>query len=210
MIIMIMRIIAVEDHYMNGGLGGADMMDANIGDHNPYSKLLLNWIEPKAIIDSSILNGDYTFNISPFNNNGDVILIYKEWDNSLYDEYIIIDYYNYSGLNEIEKGNGGLFDINGIRIHLVNSQLDYNPASLWLMTKYDNSYTRNKLIKLIQADGLNEIEKENALADNDDLFMEGSTLDNIRWTSGKNANFNITIDKVDEESAQITIHFLEK
>ncbi len=211
------HLFGLDDYYdyninkgEDGGLGGADMMDSNIGDHNPYSKLLLNWIKPKAIIDSSILNCDYTFNIKAFCDSGDVILIYKEWSNSLYDEYIMIDYYSCDGLNDLEKGNEGLFDANGIRIHLVNSQLDYNPDNLWLITKYDNSFTRNKLIKLIQADGLNEIEKENALADNGDLFMEGNTLDKIKWASGKNANFEIIIDKIDEDNAQITIHFLEK
>src|SRR5205085_9571813 len=33
----------------DGGLGGLDMMDANVGNHNAFSRWLLDWIQPDVI-----------------------------------------------------------------------------------------------------------------------------------------------------------------
>lgn len=33
----------------DGGVGGLDMMDANLGNHNAFSRWLLDWIEPKIV-----------------------------------------------------------------------------------------------------------------------------------------------------------------
>jgi M6 family metalloprotease-like protein len=37
----------------NGGVGGLDMMDGNWGDHNCFSKFLLDWITPKVITQAA-------------------------------------------------------------------------------------------------------------------------------------------------------------
>ena len=136
-----------------GGIGGGDMMDYNVGDHNAYSKTLLGWITPTVLI-----NKDYTATLKSFGASGDAIIVAKDWNNSYFGEYFIIDFYTCNGLNTASKGTSGLFAINGVRIYHIDSTLSKTKDSIWEITEYDNSYTAHKLIKLIEADGRNDIE----------------------------------------------------
>ena len=50
------HMIGLDDYYSYdrgkgdyGGLGGLDMMDFNIGDHNGYSKWMLGWLHPQMV-----------------------------------------------------------------------------------------------------------------------------------------------------------------
>lgn len=85
-------------------LGRADMMDNNVGDHNAYSKLMLNYTTPyiaysdcTITIDSSqsenavivIPYDDYQFK---YDENGKVLF-------NAFDEYIILEYYTDKNLN---------------------------------------------------------------------------------------------------------------
>ena len=81
--------------------------------------------------------------------------------------------------------------------------------SVWDLTKYNNSDTSHKLIRLIQADGLNEIEKDNLYGGNNDLFHMNSSFKNITWYDKSYANFEIFVKSISYDEAVITIKYID-
>lgn len=207
------HLFGLDDYYdydssngKTGGIGGGDMMDYNVGDHNPFSKIILGWTTP-IIIDSDYLTSPLTYDLSPFESSGDCIIICSGWNNSFFDEYYVIDFYTPTGLNQLEAGQCGLFSTKGIRIYHVDATLA-SPSEangIWEICKNNNANTTDKLIKLIQADGLDEIEIENHYGDNDDLFQASIGYTNIRWNDNTSANFEIIVNSITNSKANVTI-----
>lgn len=108
-------------------VGGIDMMDNNIIDHDSFSKMALGWVSP---IDGS--KGG-TFTLSPFTESGDCLIIPSDggWNGSPFDEYILVEFYSPTGLNKKDsdsayKGNGGTlrgFTNYGVRIFHVDARM---------------------------------------------------------------------------------------
>lgn len=186
----------------SGGLGGSDMMDSSVGDHNPYSKLLLGWIEPIVVI-----NKDYTTSLKPYTESGDAIIIAKEWKGSFYSEYYIIDFYTPTSLYSDFIDNTGVYSIPGIRIYHVDATLktSLRDTAVYDMTNNNNSYSSKKLISLIEADGNNSIQKGNYTS-NSDLFKKNTTL-SPKWNDGSNCDFVIIINDIQTNQASVTIDF---
>jgi len=129
------HILGLSDYYSydrdEDPAGGADMMDHNIGDHGPYSKLLLGWADPK-IIDGSA--SDFTMSLAPFENSGECILLRNTttlpFNGTPYDEYLLLSYYTPTSLNEQDaKGyrewNGrGCYSASGLQVFHIDSRLD--------------------------------------------------------------------------------------
>lgn len=204
------HLLGLDDYYdyddttgPNGGIGGGDMMDYNVGDHNAYSKLLLGWISPY------IVNGETTtINLSQFQKSGDVVIIFKEWKGTFFDEYLIIDFYTPNYLNYASAGEYGLFSTMGVRIYHVNAKLN-DPEdcySIFELTKYNNSYTSKRLITLIEADGQDDISK-NGYAENSDLFQTGDEYSPSRWYDYSYCGFKIKVNSITSTNANITIEY---
>jgi len=194
------HVLGLDDYYdydlytgPTGGIGGGDMMDYNVGDHNAYSKALLNWIDPIVLVNKT---GEYTLN--SFTTTGESIIIAKDWDNSLFSEYYIIDFYTPDGVNELTKGYTGSFSEKGIRIYHVYSTLDEyeNCTASYDMTIYDNSSTEYKLISLVEADGENNITEDDypygGYSENSDLFKANDTY-TFKWYDGTSSNIKMTV-----------------
>lgn len=130
------HMIGLNDYYDYDGKsnpsGGIDMMGNNIIDHNAYSKFLLNWnlpIVPNGITTSTNIN------LRPATTSGDFILLNPEWNGSVYDEYILIEYYTPDLLNY--QDGAVAYDTNfsyaqghtqaGVRIWHVDSRLFAGP-----------------------------------------------------------------------------------
>ena len=179
------------------------MMDYNVGDHNAYSKLLLGWISPY------IVNGENAnIDLTPFQKNGDVVIIFKELKNTFFDEYLIIDFFTPDGLNQASSGEFGMFTKSGIRIYHVNSTLN-SPSdcySIFELTLYNNSYTSKRLISLIEADGKNDINK-NKYSSDSDLFYVGDSYTPLKWYDNTSCGFTITVNSLSNEKANITIEY---
>jgi M6 family metalloprotease-like protein len=200
-----------EDRGPDGGLGGADMMDSTIGDHNPFSKLMLSWITPRVISNKTV-----TLEIEAFVQSGEVILIAPSWEDTYFDEYFLIDFYTPTSLNALHSGNG-LFSESGIRIYHVDATIDpkvgnpQNEDGYWTVFSYNNSDTTEKLIELIEADRDRSIEKYGTI-ENEDLFQEGdifggSAYANYRLNDGSLLNFTVEIVDITATTATITITF---
>ncbi len=140
-----------------GGLGGLDMMDHNWGDHNCFSKYVLDWIEPTIIIE-----GEQEVTVSPSEENPEAILVMPNYtENSPFGEFFMIQYRK-------REGNDTTYPNDGLLIWHVDARLD----SYGYDYLYDNSYTEHKLLRLMEADGLEEIE-QNISANAGDFYTQG-------------------------------------
>lgn len=211
------HLLGLDDYYdydtksgANEGLGGADMMDYTVGDHNVYSKIMLGWLDPK------IVNETTTVTIESSQSSGSAILIPLNFNNSYFCEYLLIDLYSAQGLNALHSSvsNSVLYDgaAYGVRIYHVSSSINdpYN-NSYGSFTDNNNSMSNIALIKLVEADGERKFSSTNGYAAASDLWRAGDKLSDkfpaYTRNDGKKVNFDISIDSVSATSAKITITF---
>lgn len=132
------HMLGLSDYYSYTGygyapLGDVDMMNQNVGDHNPYSKMLLGWKTPYLVygndveitLESSVTSGDF------------IVLLDDEYQFKAtkdgtkalfnpFDEYLVLDYYSNQG-----KLSGQYYDAyaaepidgKGGRLHHVDNRL---------------------------------------------------------------------------------------
>ncbi|PKK94644.1 MAG: hypothetical protein CVV60_05395 [Tenericutes bacterium HGW-Tenericutes-5] len=194
-----------DDAYNEGGLGSF-MMDYTIGDHEPFSKILLGWVTP-IVIEKSM-----TVDLMPHLENGDVLLIIDEWNNTIFDEYLLVMYYTPEGLNELDTDY--MFSYSGIVIFHISAAIDngYNPDSYYYsIFNNNNTDSYNKLINIIEADMDEDIEKF-AIVEDSDLFLAGDSLGysvypNYKWYNGNSINLIIDIVTIDDSHAVIEVFF---
>jgi M6 family metalloprotease-like protein len=198
------HLFGLDDYYTYseddwGALGGLDMMDYNILDHNAFSKYKLGWTKP-YLLDEGVNQATITLN--PFESSGDFLLIGNQWNGSAFDNYLAIEFYTPTGINQKDSaaaypGNSALgFTVPGVKIHHVDARLGrysnssgsflgyvntVNVASnSYPMIAHSNSvdYSQNenyKLIHLLQAGGTNTF-ITGSTASNATLFRQGSTF----------------------------------
>lgn len=195
------------DEYDNsGGLGQADMMDATHGDHGPFSKILLGWVTPLVVTDTA------TIDILEYATSGEVLLIIDEWNETIFDEYILVCMYTSEGLYEADSG--WYFNIDGIMMYHVSAQIDdgYDPNSYYYsIFNYNNTDTEFKVVKYIEPDMDDSVENL-GYVEYTDLFVEGDILgDNVyrnySWYDGTRIYLDIEIIDVAENGATIEITF---
>lgn len=211
------HLLGLDDYYdyepnkgSNEGLGGADMMDATVGDQGAYSKIMLGWIEP------TIVTTTQTITISSLQASGNCILIPLNFNNSYFAEYLLIDLYSAEGLNALHASPNGsyLYDgaSYGARIYHVSSEIT---------TPYENDYasfTANNntsstyaLIKLVEADGEKKFSSTDGYASQNDLWHTGDVFSevfaNYKRNDGRTVNFDISFVAVSKDSLTVTITF---
>lgn len=212
------HLLGLDDYYdyaqtkgSNVGLGGADMMDNTIGDHCSYSKIMLGWVEP------TIVTTTQTVTINSFESSGDVIMLLLDYNGTYFSEYLLIDLYTKTGLNET---HGNQYDSllyysentksgaeYGVRIYHVSSDID-DPYSddYYSFTTNNNSYSDEALIKLVSADGNGYISNDDYTWDTN-LFQTGDTLASYKRNDGKTVNFTISFTSVTASGATVSITF---
>ena len=113
-------------------LGGVDMMDFNIVDHNSYSKYLLGWITPTLITEEYLKANNNVLTLSSLVESGKAFLLpaYKDgsiaYNGTPFDEYLLLEYYTPTNLNEndsLKKYTNGLqgYNSRGLLVYHVNS-----------------------------------------------------------------------------------------
>jgi len=162
--------LGVPDYYdyddsigPRGGVGGLDIMDGTAGDHNCFSKFMLDWISPTVVAAAP-----RTVSLAASGLNRDALLFMPgAVPGRIFDEYFMVQ-------NRQRVGNDtGLFTgTDGLLVWHVDARLT---GSGWDFL-YDNSYTAHKLLKLLEADGLEEIETYGANADAGDYYTAGRSL----------------------------------
>lgn len=103
---------------LSSPLGDTDPMGSGFGDHNPWSKFLLGWIRPR------IITGNATLSLRPFADSGDAVLLGRNWNGSLYDEYLLLVYGTPGGLAYVDANvDGGALNGYGLLAYVVDSRL---------------------------------------------------------------------------------------
>ena len=157
--------LGLNDYYdtsNSGGLnpytspmGGLDMMDNNVGDHRAFSKFALGWINP-FVVSGDI--GSVEVEIRSLIESGEcIILPTSNYNNTPFDEYLMIEYIKNDSINKVDSTNGypstfytdgriiRFYSKNGIRItHIdarsVDTNLDYTDnINDMVMTKFSNT-----------------------------------------------------------------------
>ena len=177
-----------------GGVGGLDIMDANWGDHNCFSKWVLDWISPKVISA-----GTMTVTMNASGTSEDCVLI---WPNigagDIFREYFVVQ-------NRQRAGNDTPLPADGMLIWHVDASLDTSGQNF----QYDNSFTAHKLVRLMEADGLEEIEK-GLSANAGDYYKLGRSFSSSTLPSSKSYNGSdsrVEVYNISNPGSQMTATF---
>ncbi len=159
--------LGLPDYYSyatgNYGIGAYDMMDADFGDHNCFSKWLLDWLAPNNVINANDGIHHVTLNFSA--ESKDCAMIMPNADvHQPFAEYFMVQ-------NRYWEGNDWYFPWNGMYIWHVDATLNDDGDNF----KFDNSFTEHKLLKLMDASGTEEIELGYP-ADEATFYVYGSEL----------------------------------
>ena len=207
--------LGLDDYYdyldggVKGGVGYFAMMDANEGDHDPYSKAILGWTSPTVVVDM-----DYETTLRSFEATGDTIILSKTNGETYFDEYYMIAFYTPTGVNELKSDRDcGLPSVSGVMVWHIDAVLR-SKTELWRintvvnMTKYNNGDGKYKLIDLVCGDGSTDIDKfVDYKVKDKDLFAAGSTISGLTWHDGTDVGVEIAVGTFvnDNGIEQVTI-----
>ena len=200
------------DKYSNdGGYCGSDMMDYNFGDHGPFSKIMLDWVNPVEITRNGI------YELPSFTTSGVSFIIgaNNKFD-SIFDEYYLIDFYTFDGLNKLQSKDFFKTSNNyaGVRISHVNASLTYEEGYYPIYT-YNNTDTQHKLIRMLEADYNGRFDLNSSLSNGATLkdFYQTQDMFGINqyayYKSSKNnpLPFTMKVLSLNNNSATIEIIF---
>lgn len=133
-----------------GGLGGLDMMDNAWHDHNAFSKWMLEWITPTIVSGAgSVLK--YQMRPSALYTDAVAIMPGMSATNPFAEFYMVQNRVRGSKATS----NDYYLPNDGVLIWHVDARLNATSNDFL----YNNSYSGHKLLKLMEADGGNEIEQ---------------------------------------------------
>ena len=144
------HLMGLEDYYVAsphegeknyGPMGGLDMMDYNVMDHNAWSKFAYGWIKPYVVDDSC----EITLKSSCRSGEAIILPTSKSFNNSAFDEFIMMEYYTPDLLNYQDSFVGYPtcptrgFTENGVRIYHVDARLATMPKG-GINGRYDEEF----------------------------------------------------------------------
>jgi M6 family metalloprotease-like protein len=150
-----------------GGVGGFDVMD-RAGDHNCLSKWMLGWLSPEVIG-----RGQRTADLAPSASSGDCVAVWPGLlDGKVFTELYMVQHRASLG-NDTGLSGAGLAESPkaGLAIWHVDATLQANGLDF----AFDNSRTRHKYLRLMEADGQEHIEQGGSFT-TDDLYVPGRTF----------------------------------
>ena len=103
-------------------LGGIDMMDHNIGDHNVWTKMAYGWLDPIYV------NGNAKVTIRTAQQYPEAVLIKDGWNGTAFDEVIMLELSTPTVLNELDSktpydSRPIVYDQPGIKMYHVDNRL---------------------------------------------------------------------------------------
>ena len=151
-----------------GGVGGLDMMHGNWGDHNCFSKWALDWLTPSVIANTST----QTVTLRDSGTTQDCLVLWPGLAaGNHYSEMFIFQ-------NRHRTANDTGWPSDGILVWHVDATLD----GFQFDYIYNNSFTERKLLRLMEADGLEEIENGGG-GDAGDFYTAGQEFDSFTTPS---------------------------
>ncbi|MDD4005122.1 MAG: M6 family metalloprotease domain-containing protein, partial [Elusimicrobiaceae bacterium] len=154
-----------------GGIGGGDMMADNTTDHNAFSKFLLGWITP-----SVYTSGTSNVTLSSQGVAGQALQIMPTAaSGTSWDEYYMAEYRQASGIDEV-------LPTTGVYLWHVDARLDLENNNYY----YENSFSRHKLLKRVEADGNDSIENNSESVSAGSVYTNGATFSPSTTPNSKN------------------------
>ncbi|MFA6583274.1 MAG: M6 family metalloprotease domain-containing protein [Elusimicrobiaceae bacterium] len=145
----------------DGGIGDYDMMDGSTADHNAFSKFLLGWLTPQVYT-----SGTSSVSLSPVATSGQALqMMPTAVSGTSWDEYYLAEY-------RVKSSDDANLPASGIYLWHVDARLTADNTDFY----YDNSFARHKLLKLVEADGLDHIEKDSNNMTAASVYTAGSTF----------------------------------
>ena len=187
----------------DGGVGQLDMMDSNWGDHNSFSKWVLDWITPQVVTGAP---QSVTLTSSGITNKALVVMPGANSSNP-FAEYFVVENRERNGNNSNRTSNPN-YDLpnDGLLVWHVDARLQSTPYGYDYL--YDNSYTAHKLLRLMEADGLNEIETvPDYWVQADDYYTSGKTLTDTSNPNSRKydgAASNVVVQSIPAAGASMT------
>lgn len=142
------HIYGLEDYYDYSSsdyvdfVGGADMQSNNVFDWNPLSKMSMRWASPYVLDDDAT---QATIKINSAAISGDYIIIDTNFNNTAFDEYIVLELFTKKGNNINDwsswfKTSSGY----GIRLYHVDARLyGYNSSKGFNSGAYVDDVTKS-------------------------------------------------------------------
>jgi M6 family metalloprotease-like protein len=176
----------------DGGVGGLDMMDGAYSDHNSFSKFMLDWISPMVVP-----LGTSNVTLIAQSQSSNMVAVMPGYSGATpYTEFFFAEN-RYRTNNDM--GNPG----DGILIWHV----DATPVSSGDDFLYNNSYTSHKLLRLMEADGLEQIEAGGD-ADAGDYHTQGDAFSDVSvpnsWAYA-GTNTYVTLDSFSTNGPRMTL-----
>lgn len=215
--------------YLKGGLGQTDILDMvfKISEFsttppylptkyqisfgmgfNPYNKVLLDWANYDLKKDDI---NTYTLE----NNEGmtldKVFLIPKNKNNnSLFGEFLLVEYYKPKGIYEILKLNNLAFTKPCVRVYHIDSTIKEDGYQrdlsnlIFLLYKRNNLQGLHKYMRLVEKE--NKIEQFPYIFDDDkSCYFEGESLTNFKWYDGTPLGYDLKFTNFLSNSAKVEI-----
>ena len=110
--------------------GFFSMQDNNVGSHDPLQTMLYSWADPIVFSAQDYEKGQTVdVYIDDFQSGHAPILLSNDWNalNSPFDEYMLLELFSPTGLNQYHAEKGGKFDAtgNGIRLWHADAAMQY-------------------------------------------------------------------------------------
>ncbi len=191
-----------------GGVGELDMMDGGRGNHNAFSRWLLDWIDLKVI-------GSHPPEVSTLVASGSqldtnkAIAIFPGLTNSVApdQEMFIVEnrtrFGNDAGSTESSSTPG-----NGLLIWHVDATVDKSGTDF----AFNNSESQHKLIRLVRADTakdfLEDGPADGSVATESTYFQTGSsfTPTSVPSSQGSSGPTNVSIDHISSNGESMTVN----
>ena len=206
------HVFGLEDYYdyaqATNPCGGFSMQDYNVGGHDAFSALSMGWANPYIPTESCEIT------IHDFQSSRDLILLTPQWNtyNSPFDEYLLLELYTPTGLNELDsqyqyKGSPKGVNAVGIRLWHVDARLyksgfTVNANTIGVDQALNNTsdaavrpcragdaYQKYNILQLIR-NNTNVTYTTTNYLQSSDLFKQGSTFDTT--TFGKQFAYDLT------------------
>lgn len=207
-----------SDKYMDA-LGTWDMQSYNCLDWNSFSKFSSGYMNPKVIRGDQ---GYINVTLRPATSSGDCLIIparNQDYNGTPFDEYLIVDLYTPTGLNEYDAGKiSSTYNCDlsqaGVRIYHVDA-MENNTGGL----KLDNDWNEDGIynLLLLQKGGtptfMNKAETRHTLNDDDfwkanDTFTMrdyASFFHNGTFHNGLDLGYKIEVQSCSSTSATLKI-----
>ena len=173
----------------DGGVGELDMMDGKWGDHNAFSKWTLGWITPQVVTGAP-----RAVTLRASGTSADALVVMPDATAAdPFREYFVVQN-RHRVANDSDCADRPVQDLpgDGLLVWHVDATL-----FMGMDYKYDNSFTAHKLLRLMEADGREQIETvADYYARWDDYYLQGSafsdtTTPNSRKYDGAASNVSV-------------------